>query len=170
MMRPAQVLGLVLAGVGLIGIGLWLVSRHGPDSAAESTGPVLPLKQADLNAVTRLKIFKGDGSHATLTREATRWVVAERGYAADTGQVRKLLLDLSALQVEEQKTADPALYAKLGVEDPRGAQTQSTGLDIDRERQDPRTDCRQDLRYRLGVRPRRRYGPKPAGESAADSG
>lgn len=131
MMRPAQVLGLVLAGVGLIGIGLWLVSRHGPDSAAESTGPVLPLKQADLNAVTRLKIFKGDGSHVTLTREATRWVVAERGYAADTGQVRKLLLDLSALQVEEQKTADPALYAKLGVEDPRGAQTQSTGVDID---------------------------------------
>lgn len=130
MIRPAQVLSLIVAGVALVGIGAWLLNRHGGDSTAEPSGTVLPLKQTDLNAVTRLRIFKGDGSHVTLTRAATRWVVAERGYSADTGQVRKLLLDLSALQIEEQKTADPALYSKLGVEDPRGAQTTSTGVEI----------------------------------------
>jgi hypothetical protein len=120
-MRASQVLSLAVAGLALAGVGLWLVSRREADSTAEPSGPVLALKQNDLNAVTRLQIFKGDGSHVTLTRDATRWVVAERNYPADTGQVRKLLLDLSALQIEEQKTSDPALYAKLGVEDPRGA-------------------------------------------------
>jgi len=131
MIRPAQVLSLVVAGLALASVGVWLASRHGTDSTAEPTGPVLPLKQEDLNAVTRVGIFKGDGSHVTLTRDATHWVVAERGYPADTGQVRKLLLDLAALQIEEQKTSDPALYSKLGVEDPRGAQTSSTGVNID---------------------------------------
>jgi hypothetical protein len=132
MMRPAQILALIVAGGALVGAGSWLASRQGAGSNAEEPqGPVLALRQQDLNAVTRLRIFKGDGSHTTLTREARRWLVSERGYPADTGQVRKLLLDLSALQVEEQKTAEPALYSKLGVEDPNGFQTGSTGLDID---------------------------------------
>ena len=131
MMRPSQVLALIVAGIGLAGAGLWLVARHGGDSAVDAQGPVLPLQQDDLNAVTRLRIFKGDGSHTTLTREATRWSVAERGYPADTGQVRKLLLDLASLQVEEQKTADPDLYSKLGVEDPSSAQATGTGVDLD---------------------------------------
>lgn len=131
MMRPGQILALMVAGGVLIGAGLWLVSRQGAgDTAEDAQGPVLPLRQQDLNAVTRLRIFKGDGSHATLTREATHWLVTERGYPADTGQVRKLLLDLSSLKVEEHKTADPAWYSKLGVEDPSGFQATSTGLDI----------------------------------------
>jgi Domain of unknown function (DUF4340) len=131
MIRPAQVLPLIVAGCAVAGAGLWLLSRYNADTTADASGQVLPLKQNDLNAVARLRIFKGDGSHTTLNRDTTRWLVAERGYPADTGQVRKLLLDLSALQIEEQKTSDPALYSKLGVEDPRGAQSGSTGLDID---------------------------------------
>lgn len=132
MIRPAQVLSLIIAGAALVGAGLWLASRQGASSTAEeASAPLLPLRQNDLNAVTRVRIFKGDGSHTTLARGASGWLVTERNYPADTGQVRKLLLDLSALQVEEQKTADPALYAKLGVEDPGGVQTGSTGLDLD---------------------------------------
>lgn len=131
MIRPAQLLSLVVAGLALAGAGVWLVSRHGADSGAPAEGQVLPLQQSDLNAVTRLRIFKGDGSHTTLTRTAAHWIVAERNYPADTGQVRKLLLDLAALQVEEQKTTDPSLYAKLDVETPSSVQTTSTGIDID---------------------------------------
>jgi len=132
MIRPAQLLSLVVAGAVLVGAGLWLASRQGAGGSAEDAqGAVLPLHQTDLNAVTRLRIFKGDGSHATLVRAADRWLVGERGYPADTGQVRKLLLDLSSLQVEEQKTDDPALYPKLGVEEPKGAKSTSTGLTID---------------------------------------
>jgi hypothetical protein len=131
MIRPPQMLALIAAGIAVTGAGLWLLSRHVADSALGGLGPVLPVKQDTLNSVTGLKIFKGDGSHTTLTRDATHWIVAERGYPADSGQVRKLLLDVSALQAEEQKTADPALYSKLGVEDPSGVQSTSTGLAID---------------------------------------
>jgi hypothetical protein len=131
MIRSSQVLSLIVAGLALAGAGVWLVSRHGAENTPEAVGQVLPLKQTDLNAVTRLRIFKGDGSHTTLTRTAAQWLVTERGYPADTGQVRKLLLDLAALQVEEQKTSDPALYAKLNIETPSSVQTTSTGVDID---------------------------------------
>jgi hypothetical protein len=131
MIRPTQVMSLVVAGIALAGAGVWLVSRHGADGTADAQTQVLDLKQAELNSVSRLRIFKGDGSHATLRRDGSRWIVAERDYAADTGQVRKLLLDLASLQVEEQKTAEPALYSKLGVEEPSSVQATSTGLDID---------------------------------------
>ena len=131
MIRPGQVVALIAAGIALAGAGVWLVSWHDADGTPDAQTQVLNLKQPELNSVTRLRIFKGDGSHATLTRDGTRWVVTERNYPADTGQVRKLLLDLASLQVEEQKTADPALYSKLGVEEPSGVQATSTGLDID---------------------------------------
>ena len=131
MIRPAQVGALIVAGIALAGAGVWLVSRHGAAGTADAQAQVLQLRPDELNSVTRLRIFKGDGSHATLTRDGSRWLVTERDYPADTGQVRKLLLDLASLQVEEQKTADPALYAKLGVEEPTGVQTTSTGLDIE---------------------------------------
>ncbi len=130
MIRPAQMLALIAAGIALLGSGLWLLSRHVADSVLDGQVPVLPLKQDMVNSVVGLRIFKGDGSHATLARDATHWIVAERGYAADSGQVRKLLLDLSALQTEEQKTADPALYSEIGVEDPVGGKSASTGIDI----------------------------------------
>ena len=131
MIRPAQLLWLAVAGLALGGAGVWLATRHGGEGTAEMSGPVLALKQSELNSVTRLKIFKGDGSHVTLTRTAAQWLVEERGYPADTGQVRKLLLDLAALQVEEQKTTDPSLYSKLNVETPSGVQSASTGIDVD---------------------------------------
>jgi hypothetical protein len=131
MIRPAQVVSLIVAGIALAGAGVWLVSRHGADGTPDAQAQVLHLRPDELNSVTRLRISKGDGSHATLQHDGTRWIVTEREYPADTGQVRKLLLDLASLKSEEQKTSDPALYSKLGVEDPAGVSATSTGLDID---------------------------------------
>lgn len=131
MIRPAQVIALIVAGVALAGAGVWLVSRQGATGAPEAQTQVLRLTPGELNSVTRLRIFKGDGSHASLKHDGTRWLVTERDYPADTGQVRKLLLDLASLKAEEQKTADPALYAKLGVADPTGVAATSIGVDID---------------------------------------
>jgi hypothetical protein len=131
MIRPGQVVALIVAGVALAGAGVWLVSRHDTQGQPQAQTQVLQLTPEQLNSVTRVRIFKGDGSHVTLKRDGTRWIVTERDYPADTGLVRKLLLNLASLKREEQKTADPALYAKLGVEDPVGAQATSTGLDVD---------------------------------------
>lgn len=131
MIRPAQVGSLIVAGIALAGAGVWLVSRQGAEGTPPAQSQVLQLTPEALNSVTRLRIFKGDGSHATLKHDGTRWMVAERDYPADTGQVRKLLLDLASLKSEEQKTADPALYSKLGVADPTGVPATSIGVDID---------------------------------------
>jgi hypothetical protein len=131
MIRPAQVLSLIVAGIALAGAGVWLVSRQGAEGTPQPQSQVLQLSPDALNSVTRLHIFKGDGSHATLKHDGNRWILAERDYPADTGQVRKLLLDLASLKAEEQKTADPALYSKLGVADPTAAATTSIGVDID---------------------------------------
>jgi hypothetical protein len=131
MIRPGQVVSLIVAGIALAGAGVWLVSRHGADGTPDAPAQVLHLRPDELNSVTRLRIFKGDGSHATLKRDGARWIVTERDYPADTGQVRKLLLDLAGLKTEEQKTSDRALYSKLGVEDPTAVSATSTGLDID---------------------------------------
>ena len=59
-------------------------------------------------------------------KRAEDWAVGEREYAADSGKVRKLLLDLGALQVVEEKTSDPANYSRIGVEDVSSPQATGT--------------------------------------------
>ncbi|HYL71726.1 MAG TPA: DUF4340 domain-containing protein, partial [Candidatus Dormibacteraeota bacterium] len=66
---------------------------------------------------TEVGLSKGDGTRTTLKRTASEWQVAERGWPADTTKVRKLLLDLGALNIVEEKTRLPANYPQLGVED-----------------------------------------------------
>jgi hypothetical protein len=52
--------------------------------------------------------------------------VGERDYAADSGKVRKLLLDLSALNIVEEKTRNPENYPALGVEDTTSSKATGT--------------------------------------------
>ena len=59
---------------------------------------------------------------------ATDWTVGERDYPADSGKVRKLLLDLAALSVVEEKTRIPENYPALGVEAVRSVPPQNRGL------------------------------------------
>jgi hypothetical protein len=98
-------------------VGFWISGANRHESSATLGKPVLlDLKKA-LNDVKELRFAKADGTHATLRKEDTDWVVVERNFAADSSRVRKLLLDLSALEVVEEKTSNPARYADLSVED-----------------------------------------------------
>jgi hypothetical protein len=81
---------------------------------------VLPGAEAALNKVTEVHLIRGDGTSTTLKPGASGWSVSERDYPADTGKVRKLLLDLGSLSVVEEKTSLPANYPTLGVEDVKG--------------------------------------------------
>jgi hypothetical protein len=56
--------------------------------------------------------------------------VAERGWAADVGKVRKLLLNLGALNIVEEKTRLPANYPQLGVEDVSSPKATGTRVDV----------------------------------------
>ena len=81
----------------------------------------------------------GSGQTVTLDRDSDGWTVSEKhAYAADAGAIRKLLLKLSEARVIEPKTANPELYARLGVEDV-GADTGSgVLLEVDGPAASPR--------------------------------
>ena len=93
-----------------------IANRESPDG---ETVAVLPGLENVLNDVTTLTIrTAGDRAVTTLRRGAERWSVAERGdYPANVGKIRQNLIALAKATVVEQKTADPALYPRLGVED-----------------------------------------------------
>ncbi|MGH8217424.1 MAG: DUF4340 domain-containing protein [Steroidobacteraceae bacterium] len=121
---------LLAAGVVLIALALWVSSRNTSADAPGTNQPVLPGLEHDLNAITQVKLVKGDGTHATLEKRATDWIVAERGYPADSSRVRKLLLDLANLKVLEEKTSEPASYARIGVEDVTSPKASGTQIEL----------------------------------------
>jgi hypothetical protein len=122
----------LLAFAALLATGgaFWLSSQRHLERAVRSGDPLLPALRAAINDVAEVRLARGDGARVTLQRGADGWTVLERGYRADAGKVRKLLLDLAALEIVEEKTHDPARYAVLGVEDVASAAATGTRLDV----------------------------------------
>jgi len=129
-MTARRVLILLIAGVIVIAGALWLASQRHLEKATLGGDLVLPGLEKSLNAVTEIHLTKGDGTRTTLKKGATDWVVAERDYPADSGRVRKLLLDLGALNVIEEKTHNRELYPQLGVEDADSPKATSTLVEV----------------------------------------
>jgi Domain of unknown function (DUF4340) len=129
-MTPRRVLLLLIAGVIVIAGSLWLASQRHLEKATLAGDLVLPGLQKSLNDVTEIHLTKGDGTRTTLKKNATDWIVAERDFPADSGRVRKLLLDLGALNVVEEKTRSRGLYPQLGVEDSDSPKAASTLVEV----------------------------------------
>jgi hypothetical protein len=90
----------------------------------------VPGLQAALNDVTEIKITKAGGETvATIDKHADGWNVAEKGgYSADVTKLRQNLRALAEAKILETKTANPAFYDKLGVQDI--ASDKATGLAV----------------------------------------
>ncbi|MBS0365584.1 MAG: DUF4340 domain-containing protein [Proteobacteria bacterium] len=116
-MTPRRVVIALIAAIAVIALSLWLSSQRHLERSTAAASLVLPGLAARLGGVTEVDVRKGDGTRATLKATAGSWQVAQRDWPADTGRVRKLLLDLAALNVVEEKTSLPANYPQLGVED-----------------------------------------------------
>jgi hypothetical protein len=129
-MNPRRLVILLVAGLVIIAVALWLSSQRHLERSIVAGQPVLPDLRPALNSVNEVRLIKGDGSRTTLKKRESDWVVAERDYPADSGRVRKLLLDLADLKVVEEKTRDPANYPKLGVEDVTVANASGTKVEI----------------------------------------
>lgn len=117
MMTQRRVVTLLIAALVIVAVAFALASRRPAAHQASAGQPLLEGLKPVVNEVTELRISKGDGSRVTLKKRESDWVVAERDYPADSGRVRKLLLNLSALSVIEEKTSDPTSYSRIGVED-----------------------------------------------------
>jgi hypothetical protein len=129
MMTPRRVVGLLIGAAVVVAVAFWLSSRGQRADEAVAGQPVLEGLKASVNEVTEVRLAKGDGTQVTLRKQPTSWEVAERGFTADSGKVRKLLLDLGSLQVVEEKTSDPASYERIGVEDVKTAKAGGTRVE-----------------------------------------
>jgi hypothetical protein len=128
-MTARRVAVLLAAGLAMIVFAIWVASTRHPQRATLSGDLVLPGLERSANAVTELDLRKGDGTRTTLKRNSAGWDVAERGWPADTARLRKLVLDLGALNIVEEKTRLPANYPQLGVEEVTSPQATGTRID-----------------------------------------
>ena len=130
MMTPRRFTLLAIAGLAVIALALWVSSQRHLERTLVLGQPVLPSLKSALNAVTEVRMVRGDGTRASLRKGADTWMVAERDFPADFGRVRKLLLDLADLQIVEEKTRDPANYPQIGVEDVTSPKAGGTRVEI----------------------------------------
>jgi len=118
------------AAVLLLSAGVWLSMHRSNLQTDRGGGSVFADLQGALGEVEEIRLSRGDGSRTTLHRSADGWTVVERNYPADAARVRELALGLAGLRVVEQKTSDPANYAKLGVEAPDKPTAGSTLVEV----------------------------------------
>ena len=129
-MTARRVATLLIAGLAVLAFAMWLASRRHLERATLAGDLVLPELEHNVNAVSQVALRKGDGTHTTLKKDESGWSVAERGWPADTTKARKLLLDLGALNIVEEKTRLPANYPQLGVEDVSSPRAGGTRIDL----------------------------------------
>jgi uncharacterized protein DUF4340 len=129
-MSARRVGWLLAAGLAVIAFAIWLSSRRHLERDMMVGSLVLPGLEHNVNTVTKVSLRKGDGTHATLQKDQDTWRVEERGWPADVSKVRKLLLDLGALNIVEEKTRLAANYPQLGVEDVSSPKATGTLIDV----------------------------------------
>jgi Domain of unknown function (DUF4340) len=129
-MSARRVAWLLVAGAAVIAFAIWLSSRRHLDRDLAAGQLVLPGLEQNINGVTTVNLKKGDATHATLKKDGSQWSVGERDWPADVSKVRKLLLDLGALNIVEEKTRLAANYPALGVEDVSTPKATGTLVDV----------------------------------------
>ena len=102
--------------LGMLMIVIALVTRTGPNTALKDEQAMWPDLTAQLNTVDTIEI-RGDADQTvTLIRADGTWLVEQRDYPAKVGDIRELLISLSEATILEDKTSNPDLYARLGVQ------------------------------------------------------
>lgn len=129
-MSARRVSLLFAIGIVVIALAAWVSSRSQSDQDSVAGALVLPGLEGAVNDVTQIRITKAGNAQATLDRKATEWVVGERGYPADSGKLRKLLLDLGSLKAVERKTKIARNYPVLGVENVTAPKATGARIDI----------------------------------------
>jgi Domain of unknown function (DUF4340) len=116
-MSARRVAWFLTAAIVLVVFAIWLSSRRHLERSIVAGELVLPGLEHNVNAVNTVRLRKANDVHTTLDKGGDVWSVAERGWPADLSKVRKLLLNLGALNIVEEKTRLPSRYPDLGVED-----------------------------------------------------
>jgi hypothetical protein len=118
----------VTALVVVLGAVVYLAQRDAAVSDAAVGEPFVRDLEARANDVAQVEIIRG-GTTTTIARTGDAWRVREKaGFGADFNVVKDVVLSIARLKRVEAKTTKAEQYAKIGVEDPAGAQAQSVGV------------------------------------------
>lgn len=116
-MKRKTVPTLIAMIAGLLLVLLVLRSNDGEQASGQL---LLPAFAAVANDTSAILVQGPDGVEAvSLQRVDEHWRVGSRNdYPADIGKLRQLVVALAEARILEEKTSDPDLYEKLGVDDP----------------------------------------------------
>jgi hypothetical protein len=86
----------------------------------------------NLNEISQISITGAGGEQLVgLQRTADEWTVSEAGgYRADRPKVNALLIALAEASMVEEKTSNPELHSRLGVEAVEGADAAGLGISL----------------------------------------
>ncbi len=119
-MRPRTGIALLVAGVVVLGGG-WYLGPAQTQPAAQTMSPgtlMFPNLAARLQDAAEIDVAH-QGKTLVMRRKGDVWGLADRGgYPVQAEKLRAMLTALTELRVIEPRTADPAQYALLGVDDP----------------------------------------------------
>ena len=133
-MKNSTLTKMALLASGLL-LAVVLMKNKGSSSEAalSNDAPVVPGLSAELNSVSGIKLSGASNTPIiTLKRTDKGWVASSiDGYGADVSKIRDYLIKLSEAKIREAKTANPASYAKLGVEDLTAADAKGILLELE---------------------------------------
>jgi len=124
-----KTLTLLFASTLVVGGVAALKLSHDESAVASpgTKGELLPQLSKSINEVVSITLQRKAETCTLQRADSGAWGLVERdGYPVDSEAVRGTLIALAQLTALEQKTDDPARYAKLGVQEPDAEGSTST--------------------------------------------
>lgn len=118
-MTPKQTVLLALAAVVVLGGGWYASQTASPPRSEVVAGALMfPNLAPALQAAARIEVTN-KGKNLAIAKQGDVWGVADRGgYPVQAAKLREMLTGLTELRLVEPRTADPAQFARIGLDDP----------------------------------------------------
>lgn len=123
---------LLLSGTAVVAVGgaMLLTPANQPPPSPAGAALAFPGLAQRLQAAAKIEATRHDGT-LDITRRGETWVLpAKGGYPVRQEKVRELLTGLTELRLTEQRTSNPEMLDRLGLEDPTRAGATSTLLRV----------------------------------------
>lgn len=123
---------LLLSGTAVVAVGgaMLLTPANQPPPSPAGAALAFPGLAQRLQAAAKIEATRHDGT-LEISRRGETWVLpAKGGYPVRQEKVRELLTGLTELRLTEQRTSNPEMLDRLGLEDPTRAGATSTLLRV----------------------------------------
>lgn len=129
-MKTNRLILLFVITVIVVTVAIVTTNRQSPTTAKQKT-LLFPDFKTVINNVNKITVKQGKDMLTVVDKGKGNWKIKEADdYPALFSKVKQTALAVSGMQVISQKTSNPALYPKLGVEDPSSAGAKSSLLTL----------------------------------------